>query len=251
MTDPLDFDDPDKADQFMIDNLAAQGIDITQVMPVSAHLGFFSEQAARQAAVELLLAGYPTAKVEPTGVRPIPLLTLASWTTTVIANMAPTLDAMRSMRIGLTEFAGARGGTYSGGGVVGVAPETDEWANVDPGATDEAAPDDVDQDVVDYLFAYNADLKLAMTLSAGLHYSAEDVARQAAAALIGAGYGEVRVSRANVGWTVAVDAYLVPEVAAIRALRLNLTKFAQSGGGSWAGCRTDLTMPKTFGEAPA
>ena len=252
MTDTRDFDDPDQADQAMMEGLKAQGIDTAKVIAITTDLGFYSEQAARQAAVELILASYAAVKVASSGsnVGPILLLQLTSWTTTVTANMAPTLDALRSVRRGLGEFAVSRGGKYAGGGV-GLMPETDEWANVELRANDPASDDQEDQGLIDHLFAYDSDLKQVTLVTTALHYGAEDVARQAAAALIGAGYAEVRVNPANVGWTVAVDTYLVPKLEAIRTLRLNLTKFAQSGGGSWAGCMAGLAMPKGFDEQPS
>lgn len=58
MTDLPDFTNPDLADQWGIAALNAEGIDTTQVWGVTGDLGFFSEQAARQAAAELMMAGY-------------------------------------------------------------------------------------------------------------------------------------------------------------------------------------------------
>jgi len=93
-------------------------------------------------------------------------------------------------------------------------------------------------------------MKQATAIATGLRFSAEEVARQVAAALIGAGYAEVRVAPAKVGWTTTVVAYVVPKLEAIRALRVNLTKFAQSRGGSWVGCVGVVATPKGFEEQP-
>jgi hypothetical protein len=251
MNIPPDFESYDQADQAIVDSLNAQGIDTTQALPVSVNLGFSSEQIGRQAAMALVLARYPDVKVALTGVRPAPLLRLPSCITTVTVKMAPSLDAMRSMRIGLGEFANVRGGWFMTSGIDPGVSEAEHWSSFDLGANDQVTPDQVDQQLIDVMFAYDADLKKSTAMSTGLGFSTEDVARQAAAALIGGGYPAVRVIPVNAGWTVAVDAYLVPKLDAIRTLRLNLTTFAQSRGGSWVGCVAKMTMPKAFDDAPS
>jgi hypothetical protein len=90
-------------------------------------------------------------------------------------------------------------------------------------------------------------MKQATEIATALRFHAEEVARTVAAALIGAGYPEVRVAPAKVGWTTVVVARVVPELQAVRALRVNLTTFAQSRGGSWLGCAGTVATPKSPG----
>jgi len=252
MSDPPDFIDPDQADQWAITALNAEGMDTTQVWGVSADLGFLSEQAARQAAAELMMAGYSAVKVAQTGwnVKPSPLFPqMTSWTTTVTANVVPTLDAVRSMRVGLGQYAAARGGRWASGGVG--TPVVDAWANAVAGATDPATIDQVDQQLIDYLFAYDSNMKQATLINTGLLFSTEEAARQVAAALIGSGYPEVSVVPSQAGWTTNVATYFVPKLEAVRALRLGLTQLAQSRGGSWVGCIGVVATPKGFDEQPS
>jgi hypothetical protein len=252
MTDPSDFIDPDQADQWAITALNTEGIDTTQIWGVSADLGFFSEQAARQAAAELIMAGYSAVRVGQTGwnVKPSPLFPqMTSWTTTVTTNVVPTLDAVRSMRVGLGQYAAARGGRWASGGVG--APVTDVWASAETGAIDPATIDQVDQQLVDYLFAYDSNMKQATPIKTGLLFSTEEAARQVAAALIGSGYPDVSVVPSQAGWITSVGTYLVPKLESIRALRLSLTQFAQSRGGSWVGCTGAVATPKGFDEQPS
>jgi len=252
MIDPPDFIDPDQADQWAITALSAAGIDTTQVLGVSADLGFFSEQAARQAAAELMMAGYLAVKVAQTGwnAKPSPLFPqMTSWTTTVTTNVVPTLDAVRSMRVGLGQYAAATGGRWVSGGVG--TPVTDAWASAEAGAIDPAIIDQVDQQLIDYLFAYDSNMRQATLMNTGLLFSSEAAARQVAAELIGTGYSEVSVVPSKAGWTTSVGTYFVPKLESIRALRLNLTQFAQSRGGSWVGCTGAVATPKGFDEQPS
>lgn len=231
--------------------LNAEGIDTTQVCGVSADLGFFSEQAARQAAAELIMAGYSAVEVAQTGwnVKPSPLLPqMTSWTTTVTTNVVPTLDAVRSMRVGLGEYAAARGGRWASGGVG--TPVTDAWASAEAGAVDPAMVDQVDQQLIDYLFAYDSNIKQATLIKTGLLFNTEQASRQVAAALIASGYADVSVVPSGAGWITDVGTYVVPKLEAIRALRLSLTQFAQSRNGSWVGCSGVVATPKRFDEQP-
>jgi hypothetical protein len=245
VSDPsTDFEDEDQVDQAIIEGLHTRGIDSARMMAVDAQLGFDSDQAARQAAADLVMAGYPAVKVTQVFWDSIPSLHVMAWTMTVTVNTEVTLDALRSMRLALGQYASTRGGKWLGGGSVGM-PDTDQWANTEPGAIDEVALDQSDQQLIDYLFAYDSDMKQATEIATALRFHAEEVARTVAVALIGAGYPEVRVAPAKVGWTTVVVASVVPKVQAVRALRVNLTTFAQSRGGSWLGCAGIVATPQT------
>lgn len=248
MTDTTDFGDYDQAFQAVVDGLKAQCIDTSQPLAVSVDLGFYSQQAACQAAAELVLTGYSAVSIAQTGRTPIPTLQVTTWTTTVTANMAPTLDALRSLHLDLSQFAAARGGKWAGAGVGPVTTETHNWGTFDFG---QATDDQADQQLFDTLFAYNADMKLATACTAALRFSAEDAARQGAAALLSAGYLEVSIAPGDSGSIVEVVTYLVPKLEAIRTFRINFTKYAESRGGSWAGCQAVLAMPKGFDEQPS
>lgn len=116
------------------------------------------------------------------------------------------------------------------------SPVTDAWADAGAGAVEPATIDPVDQQLIDYLFAYDSNMKQATPINTGLLFSTEQAGRLAAAALIGSGYPEVSVMTSKAGWTTKVVTYFVPKLESIRALRLNLTQFADSRGGSWVGC---------------
>lgn len=253
MTDNSLLDALDENDQSTIDGLDGQGIDLTQPLAVRGDLGFATEQSVRQAAAELVLAGYPHVQVAFLGE---PQLRAAfrlppAWNVSATSFLVLTVESIRLMRHGLNAFAVARGGEYVGEGAELIPADATEWALAEPISGDDVTGDQDDQTLIDYLFAYDSDLKQSTQIRTGLIFSGADAARQAAAALLTAGYREVWVTPAKVGWAVTVITFLVPTPEAIRTLRVGLTKFAESGGGSWVGCKAGVAMPKGFDVQPS
>ena len=214
----------------MLDHMKAKGLDTTKALPVGMRIDF-GPQVARQAAAELILAGYPSVRLDMDS------------SPAVIATdyIIPTHDSLRSLRARLTAFAGARGADVVGIEVgSGLRPEQLSWKKDESGS---ASSDQADQLVIDGMFAWDVDLRQAMKFNAGLGFTSESAAREAAAALITAGYPEVHVVKAEVGPVAVALMYMAPELKAIRKLRLNLTKFAEARGGTWLGFRVDARAP--------
>jgi hypothetical protein len=226
--------DPDQA---MLDQMKAKGVDTMKALPVGIRLDF-DPQVARQAAADLILAGYPSVRLDMVSTPAV----------IVTVHMVPTHDALRSLRARLTTFANARGadvvGIQAGGGI---PPDKSQWKKDTSG---NASTDQADQMVVDEMFAWDVDLKQIVSFNAGLGFPSEQAARVAGAALIAEGYPEVNVVQAEFGPVAEAVMYMTPEVKAIRKLRLNLTKFAASRGGTWLGFHVAAHLPHT-GKEPA
>ena len=221
--------DPDQA---MLDQLKAKRVDTTTALPVGIRLNF-DPHVARQAAADLILAGYPSVRLEMEST-PAVIVTM---------HMVITRDSLSSLRGRLTRFADARGAEVVGiqvGG--GIPPEKSQWKKDSSG---NASTDQADQMVLDGMFAWDVDLRQVMTFSGGLGFRSEQAAREAGAALIAEGYPEVSVVQAEFGPVAEAVMYMTPKLKAIRTLRLELTKFAESRGGTWLGFHVAARLPRT------
>ncbi len=236
--------DQGQVDQMMLDALKAAGIDVSQPLPVDVRLGFPLLPAARGAAADLLRAGYPSVRIEtkaPPGLEDDPFASIP--TTVATVQLVATPDSLRWLRDGLSPFAAARGGSMTGTVVAPVLgePKPPPW-EADPSG--DSTADQADQDILDTVFAWDLDKNAAMTFTAGLGFESEQAARETAAVLINAGYQEVHLAQAPLGWVAEAAVSMTPKLKAIRSLRINLTTFAQSRGGIWLGFRIVAPPPR-------
>jgi hypothetical protein len=214
----------------MLADMKAKGFDTTSEQAVGCRLDFPPE-AARKAAADLVLAGYRSVRLDMVDA---PAVIATEY-------MLVTPDSLASFRTRLTRFANARGVDVVAISVSGGrAAAKVAWKKDSSGS---ASTDQSDQMVIDGLFAWDADLKQEMTCAGGLSFPSDETARAAAAALLIEGYPEVHVVQADFGPVVEAVMYMKPQLKAIRKLRLNLTKFAESYGGAWLGFRVTARAP--------
>lgn len=223
-------EDVDQPEQKMLADMKAKGFDTTRVQSVGFRLNFPPE-AARKAAADLILAGYSSVRLDMVDA---PAVIATEY-------MVVTPESVASLRYRLTAFANSRGADLVailvGGGVL---PGKDEWKR---DLSRNASTDQADQMVIDGMFAWDADLKQEMTFYGGLGLPSEQAARAAAAALMIEGYPEVHVVQADFGPVVEAVMYMKPKLKAIRTLRLDLTKFVESRGGTWLGFHVAARAP--------
>jgi hypothetical protein len=220
----------DQPEQKMLADMKAKGVDTTRAQPVGFRLNFPPE-AARKAAGDLILGGYPSVRLD--------MVEAPAVIATV--RLVPTPAALASLRERLTEFANSRGADVVailvGGGIF---PGKDEWKR---NLSGNVSTDQADQMVIDGMFAWEVNLKQEITFYGGLSLPSEPAAREAAAALMIEGYPEVHVVQADFGPVVEAVMYMKPQLKAIRKLRLDLTKFVESRGGTWLGFHVAARAP--------
>jgi hypothetical protein len=217
-------------DEVLFEQIKAGGYDTTKEYQIGFRIDF-DPAVARQAAGDLILAGYPSVRLELE----------ATPAVIVTVHLVPSLDSLRSARANLDTFANARDAEVTGvlvGG--GIDPQKDTWKKDESGL---AGTDQADQRLLDVLFAWDVDVKEEMTFSGGLLFHAEAEARAAAAALMIEGFPEVRVTATDFGQVAEAVMYMRPELKAIRKLRLHLTTFVTSRGATWLGFHVAAKAP--------
>lgn len=224
-------DDPNvDPDQKLFDQIKDGKYDLTKPHRVGFRIDF-DPSIARQTAADLILAGYSSVRLDMEGEPAV----------IVSDMMMVTLDSIRSMRAALNDFATPRDGEVVGlvvGG--GMAVQHGRWTK---DASGNATTDQADQMVIDEMFAFDADLKQLMTFGGGIGFADERSAREAAAALMIAGYPEVAVASADFGSVAVAVMYMAPALKAIRRVRLDLSKIAALRGGSWLGFHVTARAP--------